>query len=91
MIRMAKNQMKYSYAPYSGFKVGQSFLPTMESFTPDATLKMQLIPLRSAPSETQFSRLSAKDTESSVPSALPEGKTAWWRDIRHPAESADRS
>ncbi len=26
MIRMAKNQMKYSYAPYSGFKVGAVLL-----------------------------------------------------------------
>ena len=56
LIETAIEQLKYSYTPYSGFKVGAALLAKMERFIPDVILKMRHIHRQTVQKEQHFSR-----------------------------------
>ena len=56
LIEIAMEQLKFSYTPYSNFKVGASLLTKNGRFIQGVTLKMQHIHLRTVQNELQFSK-----------------------------------
>ena len=57
LIETAMEQLKFSYTPYSNFKVGASLLTKKtDRFIQGVTLKMQHIHLRTVQNELQFSK-----------------------------------
>lgn len=56
LIETAIEQLKYSYTPYSGFKVGAALLAKKERFIPDVILKMRHTHRQTVQKERHFSR-----------------------------------
>lgn len=56
LIETAMEQLKFSYTPYSNFKVGASLLTKTDRFIQGVTLKMRHIHLRTVQNELQFSK-----------------------------------
>ena len=54
LIETAMEQLKFSYTPYSNFKVGASLLTKTDRFIQGVTLKMRHIHLRTVQNELQF-------------------------------------
>ena len=56
LIEISIEQLKYSYTPYSGIKVGAALLAKMELYMRDAILKMQHTRRQTVQKERHFLR-----------------------------------